>query len=212
MADSSQPITEKPLLLLVAGANGSGKTTFAKHIAELNNLPFVNADETAREINPDDVRAARFQAGREVLKELETLRERRISFVYESTLAGLSLSRILNEFKNVGYEISLVYVYLDSADVCIERIKSRVRAGGHFVPDDEVRRRYERSKRNFIEVYRLIADQWLLYRNPLEGFELIATQDEAAVKIWNKERTEQFFGHVLENINVGISSTSSRPA
>ena len=181
--DSFQTATAKPLLFIVGGANGSGKTTLARTVAELTKLTFVNADETARVINPEDVHAARFQAGREVLKELATLREQRTSFVYESTLAGLSLARALKEFKNVGYEISLVYVYLDSADVCIERIKSRVQAGGHFVPDDEVRRRYERSKRNFLEIYKPLASRWLLYRNPLEGFELIATSNEAGLTV-----------------------------
>ncbi len=196
--DSFQTVTAKPLLFIVGGANGSGKTTLARSVAELTNLPFVNADETARTINPDDVRAARFQAGREVLQELETLREQRASFVYESTLAGLSLARTLKEFKNVGYEISLVYVYLDSADVCIERIKSRVRAGGHFIPDDEVRRRYERSKRNFIETYKPLADSWHLYRNPTEGYELIAEglkqSGMLVVTVPQEGRAEDFFG------------------
>ncbi|TAE31149.1 MAG: Zeta toxin family protein [Candidatus Kapaibacterium sp.] len=199
MIDTSFSATAPiPLLLLVGGANGSGKTTLARTVAELTKLPFVNADETARSINPDDVRAARFQAGREVLQELETLREQRASFVHESTLAGLSLARTLRQFKNAGYEISLVYVYLDSADICIERIKSRVQAGGHFIPDDEVRRRYERSKRNFIETYKPLADSWHLYRNPIEGYELIAEglkqSGTLVVTVPQEGRATDFFG------------------
>jgi predicted ABC-type ATPase len=114
--------------------------------------------------------------------------------VYESTLAGLSLRKILERFKSDGYEISLVYVYLDSSEICIERIKSRVAMGGHFVPDDEVRRRYERSKQNFLETYKTLADNWLLFRNPLEGFELVAMGDGVTIRIWSKEQAEKILG------------------
>ncbi|MFY8001443.1 MAG: zeta toxin family protein [Candidatus Kapaibacteriota bacterium] len=196
--DNKSENLQKPLLVLVGGANGSGKTTLARQIAELNNLPFVNADETARNINPHNVHEARFQAGREVLQEVERLREQKISFVYESTLAGLSLRKILERFKSDGYEISLVYVYLDSSEICIERIKSRVAMGGHFVPDDEVRRRYERSKKNFIDIYKPFADNWLLYRNSLEGFELVAMDDGRIINVWNEEQAKKFPGISLE--------------
>ncbi|MCU0427763.1 MAG: zeta toxin family protein [Candidatus Kapabacteria bacterium] len=202
-SDEESKNLQKPLLVLVGGANGSGKTTLARQIAELNNLPFVNADETARNINPHNVHEARFQAGREVLQEVERLREQKTSFVYESTLAGLSLRKILERFKSDGYEISLVYVYLDSAEICIERIKSRVAMGGHFVPDDEVRRRYDRSKQNFLNVYKPLADRWHLYRNPIEGIELIANGHKdgytSGTNFWENEKAKIFFGILEED-------------
>ena len=119
--------------------------------------------------------------------------------MYESTLAGLSLRGLLHKFKESGYEISLVYVYLDSPEICIERIKSRVLRGGHSIPDDEVRRRYWRSLKLFWHEYRIIANDWYLFRNPdASVFQEIAIGDKHGIT--TVEQT--FFDTFLEMVQL----------
>ena len=95
-------------------------------------------------------------------------------FILESTLAGKYLMKVIENAKNKGYLVSIVYVFLENSDVCIERIKIRVKLGGHHIPDSDVVRRFYRSKNNFWHLYRNMADNWLMYYN---------TPSEAVVQV-----------------------------
>jgi len=152
-------------LYLVAGANGSGKSTIAKTLLPQKGLVFVNPDEIAKDINPSNPSNARIAAGRIALARMDDLLWRGISFAVESTLSGKTHETLVRRAKCAGFRVTIIYVFVDSVDACIARIAMRVRAGGHFVPDKDVRRRYLRSKRNFIEIYAPIADSWMLYYN-----------------------------------------------
>jgi predicted ABC-type ATPase len=110
-----------------------------------------------------------------MLQRLDELFEQRADFAFETTLASRTFAPFLRRARAAGYDVRLIYVWLTSADLCIERVKARVQSGGHFVEDEIVRRRYERSLRNFFGLYQPLADDWRVYDNSgLEGSRIVA--------------------------------------
>lgn len=154
-----------PLCLIIAGPNGAGKTTFATEFLprEAGILHFVNADLIAAGLSPLKPSNAALSAGRVFLSELDRLAGARSDFAFESTLSGLTYVERLKRWKRNGYRINLVYLRLDTPEVALKRITSRVKEGGHDVPAIDVRRRFLRSWRNFQGVYRPLSDAWWLY-------------------------------------------------
>jgi predicted ABC-type ATPase len=150
---------------IVGGSNGAGKTTFAKEFIKVVDITFLNADEIAREFDPDDTEGGKLQAGRVLFKRLEALIAEKKSFVIESTLSGLYMKKVIEKLKNEGYQVSLLYVYLDTPDLAVDRVKIRVQEGGHNIPEPDIRRRYYRSKLNFWNLYRDMVDGWQLFYN-----------------------------------------------
>ncbi|MDO4366435.1 MAG: AAA family ATPase [bacterium] len=153
------------VLYLVAGANGSGKSTISTVLLPQKGLVFVNPDDIAREMSPKNPPGVRIEAGRAALARMNDLLSSCRSFAVESTLSGRAHLSLIARARALGYCIILIYSFVDSVDACIARIAMRVQAGGHFVPDEDVRRRYLRSKRNFLNVYSPVADEWMLYYN-----------------------------------------------
>ena len=155
-----------PEIYVFGGCNGSGKTTFATtFLSALPGVEFVNADIMAADLNPQDVDAVAIQASRLMLERLKVLSVRNIDFAFESTLAARSFARFLKECKSKGYRINLVYVWLESAELAVARVAKRVESGGHNIPTDTIIRRYERGRKNFLELYLPISDRWIVYDN-----------------------------------------------
>lgn len=152
-------------LYLVAGANGSGKSTIARELLPSEGVSYVNPDDIARELCPAAPATARVAAGRETFRRIGAFLDAGASFAVETTLSGRAHVRTLRRAQALGYETTLIYIFVDSPEVCIARIAARVRSGGHFIPDSDVRRRYARSKRNFLEVYAPLVDRWTLFYN-----------------------------------------------
>lgn len=153
------------VVYIVGGSNGAGKTTFAKEFIKMAGIIFLNADEIARELNPQDTEGGKLQAGRVLFKRLEALVTKGNSFVIESTLSGLTIKKGIQRLKEEGYHISLLYVFLDNPDLAVDRVKIRVKEGGHNIPEPDIRRRYYRSMVNFWNIYRDLADEWQLFYN-----------------------------------------------
>ena len=187
--------TKKLELIIVGGPNGSGKSTFARSYLQTHQMDYLCADDIAREINPEDMSSVKVLAGREFFKKLDKYRQDQQSLIIESTLSGVYLNKLISGFKNDGYEIILVYVSLYSPKVCIERIKERVLKGGHFVPDKDVVRRYYRSKENFWNNYKNLADKWFLVYNSENKFLEIALGIKNQFSIKNKEYFYKFVEH-----------------
>ncbi len=146
-----------PEALIVAGPNGAGKSTFAQEYLAEHDLPFLSADAVAEQLRPDDPTAARIRAGRVFLERLaETIRSGR-SFVVETTLAGRGFLQTMRQLQAEGYDITIVFLFVDSPQTSIRRVEERVRKGGHHVPNEAVRRRYYRSMSNFWNEYRRLA-------------------------------------------------------
>ena len=134
--------------ILIAGANGSGKTTFARQFLPVQypNAEFLNADEIQRE---GVAFAHAVAAGREFLRRLSDAERRRVSFGVEITMSSRMYVNRLKRWSTHGYRISLHFIELPSADEAVMRVSQRVAAGGHSVPEADVRRRFERGLRLF---------------------------------------------------------------
>jgi predicted ABC-type ATPase len=156
-----------PYVVILAGPNGAGKSTSAPAVVDelLAVGAFVNADVIARGLSAFDSESVAFQAGRIMLERLQDLAAQRADFAFETTLASRTFAPFIRELRAAGYSVQLVYVWLNSADLCIDRVRGRVRSGGHFVEDAIVRRRYERSLKNFFDLYQALADDWRVYDN-----------------------------------------------
>ncbi|MCL1967316.1 MAG: AAA family ATPase [Fibromonadales bacterium] len=183
----------KPLLYIISGPNGSGKTTLAKELLENENLEFLNADEIAKSINPNDVSKAYMQAGREFFRRMDEYLEQGKSFAIETTLSGKYHKRMIERFKQSGYETKMLYIFLDSPNLCIDRINIRVSKGGHSIPDEDVIRRFFRSKNNFSDIKNSV-DQWFLYFNGGEKYIEVAQGAQNNMIIFNEELYNLFLG------------------
>jgi predicted ABC-type ATPase len=87
------------------------------------------------------------------------------SFAFETTLAGLNYARHIPSWRAAGYHVKLIFLSLPTAELAIGRVKARVAQGGHNVPEEVVRRRFEAGLLNFETVYRQLVDSWVLYDN-----------------------------------------------
>jgi predicted ABC-type ATPase len=154
-----------PTIYLIAGANGVGKTTFAREFLpkEVNCLRFMNADEVARGLSPFAPEAASIRAGRVLIGEIRAALRSKDSFGWESTLSGRSHAPIMARARERGYEIELHYLSVTSPRVCVERVARRVREGGHDVPVADIRRRFYRSLQNLVKLYLPLADRWTVW-------------------------------------------------
>jgi predicted ABC-type ATPase len=148
-----------PRCLIIAGPNGAGKTTFARTFLPQEHVRnFVNADLIAAGLSPLDPGAARLAAGRLFLSELDRLAAAKKDFAFESTLSGMAYIPRIKRWRATGYRIEIIYLYLDDVRVSVERVATRVRSGGHDIPEADIRRRFVRSWRNFQKHYKLLAD------------------------------------------------------
>lgn len=163
-----------PNALIVGGPNGAGKSTFAREYLRGRDELFLSADRIAAQLNPDQPSAARIEAGREFIRRLRRAVEAERDLVVESTLAGRGMNRMLTGLQDAGYRVRLVFLVLDSPDLCVQRVRERVQRGGHHVPREDVVRRYHRSIYQFWSVYRHRADQWYLFDNTDEQFRQVA--------------------------------------
>ncbi len=164
-----------PTLIVIAGPNGAGKTTFAREYLSTEDrlFEFVNADEIARDLDkPSDI-----MAGRMMLDRIDKLADARADFAIETTLASLGYARKIPAWRVQGYLISLAYLRLDSVEQSIARVRNRVAAGGHDIPEDAIRRRFAKSWRYFESIYRPMADEWYVWASREGGFSLINSWD-----------------------------------
>lgn len=156
-----------PILHLIAGCNGAGKTTFAREFLprEARCLHFLNADLIAQGISPLATEAGAIRAARLLLTEVRSLLRRKETFALESTLSGRTYLRLLRDAKRAGYRIHLHYLWLPTVALAIARVRERVKKGGHHVPAADIRRRFHRSRAHFVADYAPLADFWAVWDN-----------------------------------------------
>jgi predicted ABC-type ATPase len=180
----------RPNVYIIAGPNGAGKTTFAQeflpHYADCAN--FINADLIAQGVSPFSPDAAAFRAGRLMLGEIALRVRRRDDFGFETTLSGLSHLKLIHNLKKGGYRVQIFYLWLPTVELALDRVRGRVLRGGHDVPEVVLRRRFNRSIRNFMKNYRLLADLWTFFDNSGETPEIVASEAEHKLSIISADK------------------------
>ncbi len=166
-----------PTAILIAGPNGAGKTTFASEYLseEERGYEFVNADEIARASvqTADPQSCSDIRAGRVMLNRIDELVDAGADFVIETTLASLIYARKIPLWRDRGYRVSLVYVRLGSVADSAARVRKRVEAGGHGIPDEAIRRRFSKSIAYLETIYKPIVDAWYIWESREGGFLLV---------------------------------------
>jgi predicted ABC-type ATPase len=174
---------------IIAGPNGAGKTTFAREFlpayADCRN--FVNADLIAEGVSPFSPEAAAFRAGRLMLGEIELLAARSVDLGFETTLSGRTHLNLIRDLKKRRYAAHLFFLWVPTVELALSRVRGRVMKGGHDVPAVVVRRRFERSMRNFFQHYRVLADSWILFDNSGAAPDIIALEKRGKLRIMRKE-------------------------
>lgn len=154
-------------VIIVAGPNGAGKTTFARSfLPEEAHLPrFINADLIAAGLAPFAPETAAIKAGRLMLEEIALCTRRGDSFAFETTLSGTAYLWHIERWRAMGYWVSLFFLSLPNPETAMARVASRVRQGGHDIPETVLRRRFASGLKNFQRQYKLAVDDWALYDN-----------------------------------------------
>jgi predicted ABC-type ATPase len=174
-----------PSVYIIARPNGAGKTTFAQRFlpryADCKN--FINADLIALGLSPFAPEAAAFSAGRLMLEEIERFANRGDDFGFETTLSGTTYLQLIRRLRARSYAVHILFLWLPEVELSLSRIRDRVLEGGHNVPEPIVRRRYERSIKNFLQVYRSKADFWTLFDNSGSAPATIALEKQGQLRI-----------------------------
>lgn len=129
-------------LYIISGCNGAGKTTASFTVLPemLNCREFVNADEIARGISPFKPESVAIQAGKIMLSRIEELLLQRVDFAIETTLTTKSYLNTIKKAKALGYQVTLLFFWLNDVELAIERVKMRVLEGGHNIPEEVIKR------------------------------------------------------------------------
>lgn len=178
-------------VIVIAGPNGAGKSTLAPALLRdtLRIFEYVNADTIAEGLSafaPDD---ASFEAGRVMLGRLHHLADANEHFSFETTLASRFYARWLTQLKTQGYRVSLIFLWLESAELAIERVKERVRLGGHDISEETIQRRYKRGIKNLFELYIPVVDDWSVRdTSRTQSVEIVRYTRENGLTIFDEER------------------------
>ena len=175
-----------PRLYIISGCNGAGKTTASYTILPemLNCHEYVNSDEFAKSLSPFDPSAASITASRYMLMKIKFMFEHRLDFCIETTLATRTLLKMVEDAQGHGYSVTVIYLWLNSPELAIQRVRARVSTGGHNIPEDTIRRRYHKGLEYFFHDYRHLCNRWILADNSKPPFKVVAegTQDSTMIK------------------------------
>lgn len=166
----------KPNLYIISGCNGAGKTTASYTVLPemLECEEFINADEIAKGLSPFNPNKAAIESGRIMLSKIDHFIKEKSDFAFETTLSTKSYVNTIRKAKENGYQITLLFFWLDIVELAIERVQTRVSEGGHDIPEDVIRRRYNSGIKNLFKLYIPICDYWMLFDNSNPEIKLIA--------------------------------------
>lgn len=177
-------------IYIIAGPNGAGKTTASYTILPeiFDCHEFVNADEIAKGLSPFNPEGVGLQAGRLMLERINELIEKGKTFAFETTLSTKSYHSLITRAQGLGYQTILLFLALDSKELAIRRVKTRVDEGGHNIPVEVIKRRYDNGLVNLFNRYMPIVDSWLLIDNSNEHFDFIAKGAKSEIDIDNHKK------------------------
>ena len=180
-------------LYIIAGCNGAGKTTASFTILPeiLDCKEFVNADEIAKVLSPFQPEKVAFESGRIMLNRIDELFSQNENFAFETTLATKTYRQKVKFAKENNYNTTLLFFWLRNSNLAKERVKTRVKEGGHNIPNDIIERRYMNGIKNLFDIYLEIVDQVLIFDNS-EGKPILIAE---------KNFGEEIVIHNLEKFN-----------
>ncbi len=180
-----------PRLYIISGCNGAGKTTASYSLLPemLDCREFVNSDEFAKGLSPFDPSLASIQASRYMIMKIRYLLRKQKDFAVETTLATRTLLKTVKMAQEAGYTVTLLYFWLNSPELAIERVRARVEAGGHNIPEETIRRRYNVGIYYFFNSYAPICERWILADNSQIPFRVIADGSKTDVVNIKDEET-----------------------
>lgn len=172
-------MTDNPRLIIIAGCDGAGKTTASMSVLPnaLACTEFVNADEIAKGLSPFNPEEMAIEAGRIMLNRINHLLIERRTFAIETTLATRSYKNLVLRAKRFGYKVILLFFWLPTPEMAIQRVAQRVAAGGHGIPEEVIRRRYFLGLYNLFNIFTGIVDEWSFYDNSLELKPIVVKND-----------------------------------
>ena len=191
-----------PRLYIISGCNGAGKTTASYTMLPemLECSEFVNSDEFAKGLSPFQPEKASIQAGRYMIAKIRYLLKKQRDFGLETTLATRTILKTVKMAQAAGYTVTLLYFWLNSPELAIERVKARVEAGGHNIPEETIRRRYKVGIDYFFHDYAPICERWILADNSQIPFRVIAEGSKLdVINIKDHETYEKIKAIAQEN-------------
>ncbi len=192
-------------LYIISGCNGAGKTTASFTILPeiLNCKEFVNADEIAKGLSPFQPEKVAFEAGRIMLNRINELLHEEKTFAFETTLATKSYKSKILEAQKKGYTVTLLFFWLQNSNLAIERVKTRVKEGGHNIETSVIIRRYKNGISNLFNIYLDLVDEVLIFDNSSLKPDLIADKiKNSSVNIVNEykfEKLKKFYNEKTQN-------------
>ncbi len=171
---------EERNLYIIAGCNGAGKTTASYTILPeiIECKEFVNADEIAKGLSPFQPETVSFESGRIMINRINELLKENETFAFETTLSTRSYKNKILKAKEKGYTITLLFFWLNNIELAKERVKTRVKEGGHNIPEEVIERRFLKGINNLFDIYFPIIDSTLIFDNSFGKHELIAHKIE----------------------------------
>ncbi|MCT8559222.1 zeta toxin family protein [Glaesserella parasuis] len=175
----------KSLAIFYCGTNGAGKSTLRSFNQDSVQI-VIDSDHIAMQINPDNPRLADIEAGRKAIELFKFAIRHNISFSMESTLSGKSILQRMEVAKKNFYT-RLNYVGVDDPKINIARVKARVKAGGHFIDEETIKRRYQISRENLIQAI-LLNDETFIYDNSSDSpkIQLVISANKTVTKLTDK--------------------------
>jgi len=194
-------MASKPQLFILAGPNGSGKTTVAEFLIANKSLPrFVNADFIAKGLNKGESSLGDIDAGRIMLQKLHSAIELGESIAFETTLSGKMWQRLIDKATRAGFETTICYVAVRNPDIACERVHTRTLEGGHFVAEADIRRRYFRSLTLFLKLYSTKVRNWYFFDNSDASAVLVACKE-------NGDKQKVFLEDILTSYQSNYGTT-----
>lgn len=184
-------MSKLPKLYIIAGCNGAGKTTASFTILPevLGCKEFINADEIAKGLSPFQPESVAVQAGRIMLARMDELLQKGETFAFETTLATKSYKQKIEWAQANGYEVTLLFFWLDSPNMAKKRVAQRVAEGGHSIPSETIERRYYNGIANLFAIYIDMVDICYIFDNSEGRKELIAQKERHKdIVIYNNDK------------------------
>ncbi|CAC9537013.1 hypothetical protein [uncultured Gammaproteobacteria bacterium] len=191
-------MNDNPKFTIIAGVNGSGKTTFALDYFKNSQTIFINADLIATGLSPHNPDVSQFVAGKLMVQKIKESIKNKVDFAVETTLASKNYLKIIKQLKQDNWQINMIYLYLPSVDLSIDRVAERVKNGGHNIKLEDIKRRYDRSINYLINDYSALIDDIICLDNS-DNRNMVFTKNNNKIKIGN----QIVYDNILEYKNAG---------